>query len=371
MKHGKPLYSLSYNFLYRRNLPQRPVVAGDKLSKCLLAERLEVKLVFLGGFLLQALYDLVVVVVEVTELESQTITLDPGEEPSSLSSINVRGQTSNNSIYYSPSYAGELSVPFILGETLSTSLSYNITEDMTTVPSLAVVKSDGSTEALVAGDVYSQNYGTLSISITYQDIKVTEDMTGIKVVYIERQTVTATVNDDAVTTGDITYQINGTEATDLSTLSVGDTLSITAPEAEAGYRYDIAVSGDIVATRTGYYVTGANVTITFTKTEVYRITIVDNSNYSAGCYFQDSEGNEIYPTYGQNGRYLDVEKGTVVNVFVYKYSEGGNITVDITSADGTITHNFTNDQLPVQNATEPLVTLTLDQSYTMVIQANY
>ena len=313
----------------------------------------------------------VVVVVEVTELESQTITLDPGEEPSSLSSINVRGQTSNNNIYYSPSYAGELSVPFILGETLSTSLSYNITEDMTTVPSLAVVKSDGSTETLVPGDVYPQNYGTLSVSITYQDIKVTEDMTGIKVVYTERQTVTATVNDDAVTTGDITYQINGTEATDLSTLSVGDTLSITAPEAEAGYRYDIAVSGDIVATRTGYYITGANVTITFTKTEVYRITIVDNSNYSAGCYFQDSEGNEIYPTYGQNGRYLDVEKGTVVNVFVYKYSEGGNITVDITSADGTITHNFTNDQLPVQNATEPLVTLTLDQSYTMVIQANY
>ena len=43
MKHGKPLYSLSYNFLYRRNLPQRPVVAGDKLSKRLLAERLEVK----------------------------------------------------------------------------------------------------------------------------------------------------------------------------------------------------------------------------------------------------------------------------------------------------------------------------------------
>ncbi len=313
----------------------------------------------------------VVVVVEVTKLDSQTITLDPGEETSSLSSINVRGQTSNSSIYYSPSYASELSVPFIVGETLSTSLSYNITEDMTTVPSLAVVKSDGSTEALVPGEVYSQNYGTLSISITYQNIEVTEDITGIKVVYAERQTVTATVNDDVVTTGDITYQINGTEATDLTTLSVGDTLSITTPEAEAGYRYDVEVFGDIVATRAGYYVTGANVTITFTKFEVATLSVTDNSNYSAGCYFTDSEGNEIYPEYSSSGRTLAVDKGTVVNVFVYKYSEGGNITVTITSADGTITHNFTNDQLPIQNATEPLVTLTLDQSYTMVIQANY
>ena len=313
----------------------------------------------------------VVVVIEVTKLDSQTLTLEPGEETSSLSSINVRGQTSNSSIYYSPSYASELSVPFILGETLSTSLSYNITEDMTTVPSLAIVKSDGSTEALVPGDVTSQNYGALSISITYQDIKVTEDMTGIKVVYTERQTVTATVNDDVVTTGDITYQINGTEATDLTTLSVGDTLSITTPEAEAGYRYGVEVSGDIIATRTGYYVTGANVTITFTKSEVATLSVTDNSNYSAGCMFTDSEGNEIYPEYSASGRTLAVDKGTVVNVFVYKYSQGGNITVTITSADGTITHNFTNDQLPIQNATEPLVTLTLDQSYTMVIQANY
>ena len=313
----------------------------------------------------------VVVVVEVTKLDSQTLTLDPGEETSSLSSVNVRGQTSNSSIYYSPSYAGELSVPFILGETLSTNLSYNITEDMTTVPSLAVVKSDGSTEALVPGDIYSQNYGTLSVSITYQDIKVTEDMTGIKVVYTERQTVTATVNDDVVTTGDITYQINGTEATDLTTLSVGDTLSITTPEADAGYRYGVEVSGDIIATRTGYYVTGANVTITFTKSEVATLSVTDNSSYSAGCMFTDSEGNEIYPEYSSSGRTLVVDKGTVVNVFVFKYSEGGNITVTITSADGTITHNFTNDQLPVQNPTEPLVTLTLDQSYTMVIQANY
>lgn len=313
----------------------------------------------------------VVVVVEVTKLDSQTLTLDPGEEASSLSSINVRGQTSNSSIYYSPSYAGELSVPFILGETLSTNLSYNITEDMTTVPSLAVVKSDGSTEALVPGDVYSQSYGTLSVSITYQDIKVTEDMTGIKVVYTERQTVTATVNDEVITTGDITYQINGTKAADLTTLSVGDTLSITTPEAEAGYRYDVEVSGDIIATRTGYYVTGANVTITFTKSEVATLSVTDNSNYSAGCMFTDSEGNEIYPEYSSSGRTLVVDKGTVVNVFVFKYSEGGNITVTITSADGTITHNFTNDQLPIQNATEPLVTLTLDQSYTMVIQANY
>ena len=294
----------------------------------------------------------VVLSVTTSPIESQTLTLDLGEHEDVITSISIRGSSSNAMLGNSYGPTGAIIVTegeFLPGESINISLSATLNSSYD--PTLYVVKSvDGSSveEALTP---VSTNVSGSSKYLSYTSLTLTDDITGFIVKYTEKVSTSITV-DDAGYEG-ITYTVNNTTKYESveelnQNLHIGDTVTVNTPS-EEGYKYIVTVSDEagetISVSNNSFQVTKDGLTVKIAKEETYSFTINDGSYYSLSYNVRD----DAYNSY--NGYGNEISLGLVLHISISNYYSSNTYQITIKNGDEVITDTIGNNETFTQDIT--------------------
>lgn len=277
-----------------------------------------------------------VMAVEVTKEEGHTLTLTLDDNKALIDDLEITGGSSLDLIGVAEGVE-TLTGEFLVGETLSIDLTSVASDALT--PELYLVKGSAE-EKLEPTGVSLYDTDPATIGYEYDNVTLTEDVTGFALRYATKAAASATLaakdEDGADLTIDgLTFTLNGTATYDTidelsAAIKVGDLLTVNLPAAPADRAYNLSVKvGETElepVSGTTYLVTGA-VAISIERVVSYSLTINDGSNdrisvdidYDGKWYFGSFDGLEI-------GKTLEL-------TFSAYYLGGKTYTATITNGD--------------------------------------
>lgn len=314
----------------------------------------------------------VVLDVEYDKVEGHAMTAELDQENKSLiEAFKVTGRTSKTSIGFDDYTPEALNGEFTVGETLTISFSTYISD--TLAPELYLIKGTAE-EKLEATEVYMYSgWGgeAATIDYTFDDLVLTEDMTGFAVRFVEKTATTATLTAKDEGGADMTLEgltFTRNDSTDYATidelnaaLKVGDILTINLPEAPENRDYSVTVKMDGTAvspiSKDNYYVTGP-VEIEVTRFVSYALTL-NNGSGSSVSMTASYEGNSYYNSF----KGLEIGKELTLTFRSY-YLGGDTYTVTVTNGDEAP------QTINIADTTSHTITLTVAGSVTVDIVAD-
>lgn len=251
--------------------------------------------------------------VEYTKEDGHTLTLTLDGNKTLIDDLEITGGSSLDLIGVAEGVE-TLTGEFLVGETLSIDLTTIASDTLT--PELYLVKGSAE-EKLEPTGVSLYDTDPATIGYEYDNVTLTEDVTGFALRYATKAAASATLaaKDEGgadLTIDGLTFTLNGTTTYDTidelsAAIKVGDLLTVNLPAAPADRAYSLSVKvGETElepTSGTTYLVTGP-VAISIERIVSYSLTINDGSNdrvsvdisYDGKWYFGSFDGLELGKT---------------------------------------------------------------------------
>lgn len=274
--------------------------------------------------------------VEYTKEDGHTLTLTLDGNKTLIDDLEITGGSSLDLIGVAEGVE-TLTGEFLVGETLSIDLTTIASDTLT--PELYLVKGSEE-EKLKPTGVSLYDTDPATIGYEYDNVTLTEDITGFALRYATKDAASATLTakDEGgadLTIDGLTYTLNGTTTYDTidelsAAIKVGDLLTINLPAAPSDRAYNLTVKAGETelepTSGTTYLVTGP-VAISIERIVSYSLTINDGSNdrvsvdisYDGKWYFGSFDGLEL-------GKTMEI-------TFSAYYLAGKTYTATITNGD--------------------------------------
>lgn len=274
--------------------------------------------------------------VEYTKEDGHTLTLTLDGNKGLIDDLEITGGSSLDLIGVAEGVE-TLTGEFLVDETLSIDLTTIASDTLT--PELYLVKGSEE-EKLVPTDIRLYDTDPATIGYEYDNVTLTEDITGFALRYATKAAASATLTakDEGgadLTIDGLTYTLNGTTTYETidelsAAIKVGDLLTINLPAAPSDRAYNLTVKvgeNELEPTSgTTYLVTGP-IDISIERIVSYALTINDGSN--------DRISVDItYDGKQYGGSFDGLELGKTMELTFTPYFLGGKTyTVTITNGD--------------------------------------